>query len=350
MDPVTALPPPPPPPPSRRRPLSFWLALLLGLGLAASAFLNLILFVAVAGDVDAGGVADFEEVLVDGKRSQDQKIVVIPIHGIIMEEGDGPGSRHLVTDIRKILRNLREDEDVKAVVLDIDSPGGGVTASDQIYHELHRFRKETGIPIVALFGDVAASGGYYVAMASDHVMAHTTSITGSIGVISQFPMVKELMEKIGVEITTIKSLNEEGRPSFKDIGSPFREMTPPERVLFQNLVTEMWQRFTSVVAEGRKGKLTLEQVRDLADGRVFTGEQALKLKLVDSLGYQEDAFARARELGDAADAKVIRLKHRSTFLELLSMSAAASSKPDLLRFLESSGRSGPRVMYLWSGS
>lgn len=342
MDPVT-------PPPRRKAPASLLIAVLLGLGLAFSLLVNVFLVLAVAAD-QAAGVSGFDEVLVDGKRRQAEKVVVIPIHGIIMEEGSGPGSRHLVTDIRKILRSLREDDDVKAVVLDIDSPGGGVTASDQIYHELHRFRKDTGIPIVALFGDVAASGGYYVAMASDHVMAHTTSITGSIGVISQFPMVKELMDKIGVEITTIKSLNDEGKPSFKDIGSPFREMTPPERQLFQDLVTEMWMRFTSVVAEGRKGKLTLEQVRELADGRVFTGEQALKLKLVDSLGYTEDAFARARELGQAPDAKVIRLQQRSSFLELLSVSASSASAPDLLRFLERSGRSGPRVMYLWSGS
>lgn len=347
MDPVTPAPPPPAP---RRTPLSLWIAILLGLGLSASVLMNLVLFVAVAADEAAGALPDFQEVLVDGERSQHEKVVVIPIHGIIMEEGDGPGSRRLVSDVRAILRSLREDEDVKAVVLDIDSPGGGVTASDQIYHELHRFRKETSIPIVALFGDVAASGGYYVAMASDHVMAHTTSITGSIGVISQFPMVKELMDKVGVEITTIKSLNDEGKPSFKDIGSPFREMTPAERTLFQNLVTEMWQRFTSVVADGRKGKLTLEQVRDLADGRVFTGEQALKLKLVDSLGYQEDAFTRARELGKSPDAKVVRLKRESTFMELLSVSASSASTPDLLRFLERSGRSGPRVMYLWSGS
>lgn len=337
------------PPPRRKTPASVWIAVLLALALAFSLLVNLFLGLSVAAQ-EAGGVSDFEEVLVDGERHQAEKVVVIPIHGIIMEEGDGPGSRHLVTDIRKILRSLREDDDVKAVVLDIDSPGGGVTASDQIYHELHRFRKETGIPIVALFGDVAASGGYYVAMASDHVMAHTTSITGSIGVISQFPMVKELMDKIGVEITTIKSLDDEGKPSFKDIGSPFRQMTPAERQLFQGLVTEMWMRFTSVVAEGRKGKLTLEQVRELADGRVFTGEQALKLKLVDSLGYTEDAFTRARDLGKAPEAKVIRLQHRSSFLDLLSVSASSASAPDLLRFLERSGRSGPRVMYLWSGS
>jgi len=341
-----------PSPPAPRRPWSFWLALFLALALTGSVLLNMLLGLAALGNnLDPGIRARFDETLLDGERSAREKVVVLPIQGVIMEEGDGPGALRSVSRMRSMLHAVRQDKSVKAVVLDIDSPGGGVTASDQIHHDLSQFRKETGIPIVALFGDVAASGGYYVAMASDEILAHTTTITGSIGVISQFPLVRHLMDKIGVEILTIKSLDEHGKPSFKDMGSPFREMRPEERKILQGLVTHMWERFVQVVAEGRKGHLDPAQVRALADGRIFTGQQALDLKLVDALGYQEDAFQRARELGKAPQAKVVRLQHRETLLDLLGgggLSAKELSAP--LRVLERTTLHGPRMMYLWSGS
>ncbi len=342
----------PPPPPAPRRPRSFWVGLLLALALFSSLLLNLLLGLAAVGNgLETGTGPHYDEVLLDGRANAPEKVVVLPIQGVIMEEGEGPGAVHSVSRIRSMLRALREDDSVKAVILDIDSPGGGVTASDQIHHELSRFRKDTGIPIVALFGDVAASGGYYVAMASDRIIAHTTTITGSIGVISQFPQVRELMDKIGVRILTIKSLNEKGQASFKDIGSPFREMRPEERALIQTLITSMWERFVDVVAEGRKGHLDRNQVRSLADGRIFTGQQALDLKLIDGLGYQEDAFRHARELGKATDAKVVRLQARESLLDLLSGGyASAPGTHEYLRMLERNGRAGPRMMYLWSGS
>ena len=345
-------PPSPPPASPRNRPLSFWLALGFGLLFTGSLVLNALLGVALVGARESSGESGrYEEILVDGKRSARDKVVVLPIHGVIMEEGDGPGSVRMVSQIRSMLRSLEEDRHVKALVLDIDSPGGGVTASDQIYHELARFRKEKGIPVVSLFGDVAASGGYYVAMASDHLVAHGTSITGSIGVISQFPQVSELMDRVGVEITTIKSLNDQGRTSFKDIGSPFRKMRPEEHALLQDLITRMWERFVGVVAEGRKGRLDSRQIRKLADGRIFTGDQALELKLVDSVGYQEDAFQKARELGHAPDARVVRLRHRESLADLLGgLGVSSPTPPDLRRLLERTGQRGPRLLYLWSGS
>jgi len=334
------------------RPRSFWVALVLALALLGSLLLNAVLGLATVGaSLETRTGPGFDEVLLDGRASASEKVVVLPIHGIIMEEGEGPGAVRSVSRMRSMLRRLRQDEAVKAIVLDIDSPGGGVTASDQIYHELSRFRKESGIPIVALFGDVAASGGYYVAMASDRIVAHTTTITGSIGVISQFPQVRQLMDRIGVEVLTIKSLNEKGQTSFKDIGSPFRDMRPEEQALIQTLITRMWERFVDVVAEGRKAHLDRNQVRSLADGRIFTGQQALDLKLIDALGYQEDAFRQARELGRATEAKVVRLRTRETFLDLLTgFGATAPGPQDYLRLLERSGRNGPRMMYLWSGS
>ncbi len=346
------LPASPPPPPAPRPSRSFWIALVLALALLGSLLLNAVLGVAAVGsNLETRSGPGYDEVLLDGEASASEKIVVLPIHGIIMEEGEGPGSVRSVSRIRSMLRRLRQDKAVRAIVLDIDSPGGGVTASDQIHHELSRFRKETEIPIVALFGDVAASGGYYVAMAADRIVAHTTTITGSIGVISQFPQVRQLLDRIGVGVLTIKSLNEKGQSSFKDIGSPFRDMRPEEHALIQGLITRMWDRFVDVVAEGRKGRLDRHRVRSLADGRIFTGQQALDLKLVDALGYQEDAFRQARQLGKAADAKVVRLQTRETLLDLLTGASMAAPGPhDYLRLLERSGRSGPRMMYLWSGS
>ena len=188
----------------------------------------------------------------------------------------------------------------------VDSPGGGVTASDRMYEELKHFKDEKKIPVVAIFEDVAASGGYYVAMASDHIIAHPTTITGSIGVISEFYDFSQLMGKVGVDVNIIKSLNYEGKESFKDMGTPTRKMKPEERKILQALITEMWERFTSVVAEGRKGKLTLAEVKKLADGRVFSGGTALKAKLVDQVGYTRDAYQEIRKRCGNPKARIVR--------------------------------------------
>lgn len=329
-----------------------WAALVLGVllvgSLVTNAFLGTLALAAVGSRPAAGG-ASFEEILVDGEPSAEEKVVVLPIRGVIME-GSGMAGRsaHMVSEVREALRHLRRDKAVRALVLDIDSPGGGVTASDQIYHELKAFREETGVPIVALLGDVAASGGYYVAVASDHIVAHTTTLTGSIGVITHLLVWKELMDTVGIEVETIKSVGPNGR-SYKDMGSPFRSMTPEERALMEGIIHHLWERFVSVVAEGRQGKLTPEEVRMLADGRIFTGPEALKLKLVDSLGYRGDAFRRARELGHAEGARVVRLRRLPRLLEILSGLGASARPLDMMEGVERAARRSPRFMYLWVG-
>ena len=237
-------------------------------------FVNLVLVVAVGGK-DEVGVKGFSATLVDGEKDEEDFVAIVPVQGMIMEPpSDNPGKGSLGSMV-KLLKQLDKEEHLKGILLVVDSPGGGVTASDRMYEELKHFKDTKKIPVVAVFEDVAASGGYYVAMASDHIMAHPTTITGSIGVISHFFDFSELMGKMGVQENTIKSLNWEGKESFKDIGSPYRKMKPEERKLMQAMITEMWERFTTVVAEGRKGKLTLEEVRKLADGRVFSGGAAL---------------------------------------------------------------------------
>ncbi len=322
-----------------------WPAVALAVGLVLSLFLNLGLFLAYLSSASSGlsATASLQEKLVDGKAKKDDKIVVIPIHGLIMESmGAGPGS---VSSLIAALKQAEKDDHIKAIILDIDSPGGGVTASDKMYHELVRFKQKKKVPVVSLFHDVAASGGYYVAMASDHIIAHETTITGSIGVIAKFPNFAEGMDKIGVKMNTIKSLNSQGKQSFKDMGSPYRPMRDQEKELFQNLITEMWTRFTEVVSTGRSKHLTLTQVQELADGRIFTGPQALQRKLIDSVGYRQDAYAKARELAQAPEAKIVRYQKQPSLRDLIKLEA----EPTGLSWLQQFTSEAPRFLYLWTG-
>lgn len=335
--------PPPPPPGSSggpaRKPSRIWffVAVFLALGLGISLFVNLVLAVAVGGK-DEVGVKGFTASLVDGEKDQEDFIAIVPVQGVIMEApSDNPGKGSLGSMV-KLLKQLSKEEHLKGILLVVDSPGGGVTASDRMYEELKHFKDEKKIPVVALFEDVAASGGYYVAMASDHIMAHPTTITGSIGVISHFFDFSELMGKIGVQENTIKSLNWEGKESFKDIGSPYRKMKPEERKIMQALITEMWDRFTTVVAEGRKGKLTLAEVRKLADGRVFSGGAALKARLIDSVGYSRDAYKEIRKRCGNDKAKIVRYLPEKSWEDIFG----AQSFAPKIELPISSG-----VFYLW---
>lgn len=300
----------------------------------------------------AGNAVDsrfgLKEVLVDGEADAEKKIACIPIQGVIMESmGSGPGT---VSQVKNTLKLLEDDESVVGVLLLIDTPGGGVTASDRIYHDLLEFKKSSKLPMHSLFLDVAASGGYYVAMASDHITAHPTTVTGSIGVISKFFNFSEAMDKVGVSVNVVKSLNSQGEVSFKDIGSPYRPMRPEEEKLLQNLITEMWERFADVVAAGRDGKLKPEQVRKLADGRVFTGKQALELKLVDAVGYSEDAYREIRKAAGSEDAKLVSYRKEPGLAQLLGLSVSgpgelANSRLSLAQELltEQTG-----FLYLWT--
>lgn len=327
-------------PQSTRRP-SRWpwiLACLLSLGLAGSLLGNLVLGIALAG-ASTEEVRGFTPRLVDGKADTKEFIAIIPIQGMIIEPpSDNPG-KGSYGELDALLRQLDKKEDLKGLLLVIDSPGGGVTASDRMYDALRRFKKRKNIPVVAIFEDVAASGGYYVAMAADHIIAHPTSVTGSIGVIARFYNVQELAEKVGFKVNVVKSLNDKGKESFKDMGSPFREMRPEERALMQGLITEMWERFTSVVTAGREGKMTREDIRRLADGRVFTGEQARKLKLVDEVGYTPEAYATIRERCGNKDAKIMRFVPEKSWQDLFSANAEKiAPKLEL---------PPARIMYLW---
>ncbi len=245
-------------------------------------------------------VGPLEEQVVAG-RGKD-KIALLDITGVITSEDGGaalgaakePG---MLVRLREELDRARLDKNVKAVVLRINSPGGGVTASDTLYHELKKFRRETSVPVVAHFTDTGASGAYYAALAADRIMAQPTTITGSIGVTMLRIDATGLMQKIGVQALEISSGAEKG------MGSPFRTMSAEEKKIFQGMIDSMYGRFTGLVAEERK--LAPERVRQLADGRIYTSQEAKDTGLIDGIGYLEDAFTQARTLAHLEQATIV---------------------------------------------
>lgn len=225
-----------------------------------------------------------------------------------------------------LLEQAAADPTVKAIVVRINSPGGSVVASDEIYRDLLAFEK----PVVVSMGDTAASGGYYIACGGDHVMAHPGTLTGSIGVITQFINAEELLDKVGIDAVVITS------GPRKDIGSLFREMTEEERALWEGIIDDVYEDFVAIVAEARD--LPLEDVRELADGSIYTGQQALELDLVDAVGTQDEAIDKAAELGGiAGEPRVIDLKPVPSFFDMLYGFQARSTTPRLEEILNWAG-------------
>ncbi|HEY8966496.1 MAG TPA: signal peptide peptidase SppA, partial [Candidatus Methylacidiphilales bacterium] len=205
----------------------------------------------------------------------------------------------MVDDIRLQLRQAETDANVKGVIFRIDSPGGEVTASDEIYHYVSEFRQKTGKPVVVYMESMAASGGYYSAMGGSWIVAHPLTVTGSIGVILETYNAKDLAGKVGVKALVFKS------GKMKDMLNPLRDPTPEETALVQNLIDETYGRFVDVVS--RERKIDAAALRaGIADGRIYSGLQAKGLGLVDQVGYLEDAVTKARELAKLDDAQVIR--------------------------------------------
>ncbi len=212
-----------------------------------------------------------------------EKVAVIRVAGVIAGEdvfglfgGSVASSRRIVSQLDR----AEHDDAVKAVILEMDTPGGSVVASDEIYEKIQTLRQK-GKLLVTLMTETAASGGYYVAAGTDHIVADPTTVTGSIGVIVALPNIQELSHKIGIRTIVFKS------GAFKDLGSPNRPITPQEAAIFQGLVDEAYQRFVRIVASGRR--MDRAKVLRLADGRIYTGQQAQRLGLVDSLGHFPEA-------------------------------------------------------------
>lgn len=276
-----------------------------------------------------------------------EKILMIDVSGIIAEKPDSGGtlglSEDIVARIKEELTLAAEDGQIKALLLRINSPGGTVTASDVLYHELTTFKAKRKIPIVAVIMDVGASGGYYVASAADRIVTHPTSVTGSVGVIMLRVNVEGLLQKIGVETSAVKS------GAKKDIGSPFRPMREEERAIFQAMIHGFQARFLEVVMKARSG-LTPERLTLIADGRVLTGPQAVQMGLADQVGYLDDGIAAARQLAGVADARIVIYARPGAYKHNIYSNTSGPSTLASLANLDVMGlvRGGaPQFLYLW---
>ena len=302
----------------------FWGSLLLNL---------LLLFAISAGQVD-GEVR--EKTLIKG--SDKQRIAVIDVKGIITDE--------LAEQLRPQFKRVKEDANYKGLLLYVDSPGGGVAASDTIAHYVKGI-KEANKPVVVYMGGLAASGGYYVSALGDYIMAGPTTITGSIGVIAQLPNVYGTLEKIGANVVVITSTP----ATKKAIGSPFLPWDPANREYFLKLIDSAHQRFVDVVYEGRGAYFPdISGLEKLANGAVLTAAQAKDAKLIDEEGvYFEDAVDKAAKLAKLTKPKVVQLYRPPSLRELLTGQAETSSPVVKLDSSLLDRFTSPRLMYLWQG-
>jgi protease-4 len=287
-----------------------------------------------------------QEVTVEGTGKP--KVLLVDISNVIT---DVPSRRAFglveeestLARVKAELRKAEEDDRVAALVLRINSPGGGVTASDQIYTELSRFKTERAVPVVAALGDLATSGGYYVACAADRIVAHPTTVTGSIGVILMNLDVEGLLGKIGVRNQTYKA----GR--HKDMLSPFRGPTPAERRMVQSILDSMHNRFVAIVRENRP-KLAEAELAQATDGRILDATQAAALGLVDQIGDLQDALEAAKTMAGVDEARVVTYERGGEMHETIY--ARAPRPPVQVNLfpvdLGVPLGGGPRFMYLWA--
>lgn len=276
------------------------LSIFLFVALCASVMVNFILVVMAISRLSGGSRQEeatprFRETIV--QRGNNDKIAVITLRGLISSSLPGNVGDSMVDDMRAALQQARDDDNVRAVVLEIDSPGGEVTASDVIYNWVVKTRAKK--PVVVYMDSLAASGGYYVACGGKYLMANETTITGSIGVIIQTLNYEQLFNKIGLASVVFKS------GKFKDMLNGARPITPEERDYVQSFVMKTYDKFLGIVAKERD--VPADVLRNtVADGRILSGKDALDNKLIDGLGQIEDAFAKAKELGNARGATIVK--------------------------------------------
>ncbi|HEU5201856.1 MAG TPA: signal peptide peptidase SppA [Nitrospira sp.] len=285
-----------------------------------------------------------QEVQLSG--SGDGKVLLLDLSGVISSQ-DKDGfipQPNLLATFKEELTKASKDEKIKAIVVRINSPGGTVNASDILYHELKTFKANKKIPVIVSMMDVAASGGYYLAMASDAILVHPSTVTGSIGVIMLTVNAKGLLEKVGVEASAITS------GPRKDMGSPFRTMTADEKAIFQGVIDSFYDRFLAVVKEGRPN-LSADQIKKLADGRIYSGDQAKAAGLVDEVGYLDDAIELAKKNAALTEARIVTYRRHgeyqnNIYSRLFGTSSGLSSLAslDLLSIVRGGS---PQFMYLW---
>ena len=313
----------------------------MALGLLVLAVGLVVLILAVEAGGPSASSAVYEEEYVSGEGPT--KIAVVPVEGeIASADSTVAGTQPTVTPegLADALQQAKDDESVAAVVLEVNSPGGGVTASDEMHQSILDFKRSSGKPVIVSMGDTAASGGYYISTAADKIVANETTLTGSLGVFIPLLNFSEAAQKYGVTQEYIKS------GKFKTMGSSWKDLTPEERKIFQSIVSEEYDRFVQVIVEGRG--LPEERVREIADGRIYSGEQAKELGLVDSFGSLDEAAEISRNLANVEEATVVRYVQSPTFVETL-LARLAPPEPESSRIMDETGldlETKPYYLYL----
>ena len=325
--------------PRRRRRWPFVVGGLVALGLVGLAVVAVVVVLAVgAGGPSAPAVYDEEYVSGEGT----EKVVVVPVEGIIAPaESSVGGIQPTATPegLSDALRQAADDPSVQAVVLEINSPGGGVTASDEMHQSILDFKRNTEMPVVVSMADTAASGGYYISTAADRIVANETTLTGSLGVFFPLLNFSEAADKYGVTQEYIKS------GKFKAMGNSWDDLTPEEREIYQSIVQDFYDEFVEVIVKGRG--LSEESVREIADGRIYSGSQAKELGLVDSFGGIDEAAVIAGTLAEARDTTVVRYVETPTFSETL-LARLAPREPEVEQVIDAAGLNlEPKPYYLY---
>lgn len=305
-----------PSPPTRQpyspRPALFWLMVLLVFLLSACLVVSWAVFLGLGGRPAA--------------PAHGPAVALISVEGLIQASSGGWGGGGGMVDVLDQIRQAQKDKGVKAVVLWLDSPGGAPAASQAVYQAVLKLREKK--PVVAAMGDVAASGAYYIASAATKIVASPATETGSIGVIFTTINLSALLQRYGIQPATIKS------GPYKDTGSPFRPMRPDEEALLRDLIKDIYEQFVRDVAAGRN--MSPDEMRKLADGRVYTGRQAKRLGLIDELGSRDDAIRLAAELGGIKGWPRIK-QYRAVPRWLRSLLAAVPHRPWYAALLERPG-------------
>lgn len=332
--------PPPIPSPSRR--LGPWIPWLVGLAVILVVGLTIAAGIAAGRGIRTaeyghGGADQYPDLMERWSYGHGLvKAVRIPVRGIILRQTQAGLFSPGVDKVREILHQIRaatHDGQVRAILLEVDSPGGAITPTDEIYHELNRFRESREDRVVVAFTrDLAASGGYYAAMASDWIVAEPTSIVGSIGVIMQSFNWKQLTDDIGIRDVTIKS------GANKDLLNPFRDPDPAEVALLQQMVDGMHDRFKGIVQDSRG--LDAAAMDTIADGRVFSAPDALELSMIDQIGYWTDAAERVAELLEEEEVRFVEYYRHMDLMTLLTQMKSPIPTPTWMS-------QGPRLLYLW---
>ncbi|MBN2018617.1 MAG: signal peptide peptidase SppA [Sedimentisphaerales bacterium] len=322
------------PPPAKKG--TFW-KVLWAIGTAFSVLANVMMFfilIAVVFTFTSGTAHErqfVEKVIEDGPRMS--RIAVVSVDGIIEEQ--------TAQEVYRQIKAARADKTVKGLIIRVNSPGGTISGSDQIYNEILKYRVEKKKPAIAFMRGIAASGGYYSSVACDTIVAEPTTITGSIGVILNYLVLQGLLEeKLGIQPVVVKAGEK------KDWPSSFKPPTDEQLLYLQErIITPAYERFVKIVVDGRK-MLTEEEIRQLADGSIYWADQAVEKKLIDKIGYLKDAIKEAKSQAGLEKAQVFEYQKSFSFADVLSAESKTSLKIDKKMLYE---LSVPQVLYLWTG-